>query len=151
MRSLDTTRLWAGHANPLTVHVYPAAYVALVIALYRRDRRLLVAVLGLVAAGPMLSPRPTDDTAWRTRVVLGERVLLARGGRSALDVLLAACFTPVPFLTARAALRGRRVRTALLTGWMLLGMWLFFGRMARVYAGATEAERAAARAGVVGD
>jgi hypothetical protein len=133
----------------VTVRVYPAAYVALVLALYRRDRRLLVAVLVLVAAGPLLTSRPTDDTAWGTRVVLGERVLLARGGRSPLDLLLAACFAPVPFLTARAALRGRRVRTALLTGWMLLGMLLFFGRMARVYDGATEKERAAARADVV--
>jgi hypothetical protein len=133
----------------VTVCVYPAAYVALVVALYRRDRRLLVAVLGLVATGPLVSPRPTDDTAWGTRVVLGERVLLARGGRAPLDVLLAACFAPVPLFTARSALRGQRVRTALLTVWMLLGMWLFFGRMTQVYDGATEAERAAARAGVV--
>jgi hypothetical protein len=147
--SLDTTRLWAGHATPATVYAYPAAYVTLVLAVYRREPRVLCSVLALVAAGPLLADPPTDDDAWGTRVVLGERVLLARGGNSPFALVLAACFAPVPLLTLRAALARRPVRTALLTLWMLFGMALFFERMARIYDGAEEAERAVARAGVV--
>jgi hypothetical protein len=149
--TLDTTRLWAGHATPATVYAYPAAYVTLVLAVYRRDPRVLCSVLALVGVGPLLADPPADDGAWGTRVVLGERVLLARGGNSPVDLLLVACFAPVPFLTLRAALARRPVRTALLTLWMLFGMALFFERMTRLYETAGAAERAAARAGVVVD
>lgn len=46
---------------------------ALLYAVYRRDWRLLVAVVAFTAANPLLFPPPADQDAWMTRVVLAER------------------------------------------------------------------------------
>ncbi|WP_267641301.1 DUF6653 family protein [Haloarchaeobius amylolyticus] len=125
---------WSGHANPWSVWTFVATYPLLVLAIYRRERRLLAAILVFVAVNPVLSPEPDDDSAWATRVVLGERVWLDEGLLSSVaDLLFVACCAPVQLYTLRAAVKRRPVRTAVGTALSLVLMFVFFGRMAQLY------------------
>ncbi|WP_232702820.1 DUF6653 family protein [Halobacterium wangiae] len=125
---------WRGHANPGSVWTFVAAYPVFVLAVYRRDLRLLGAVLAFVAVNPVVFPEPADDSAWATRVVLGERAWLADGLLSSpLDLLLVVAVAPFHLWTLHAAVRRRPVRAAVGTALALPLMGLFFGRMARLY------------------
>lgn len=136
---------WSGHENPGSVWTLLAAYPTLVVALYRRDRRLLAATLLFVAANPLLFPSPDDDGAWATRVVRGERVWLHRSPWSSpADLLFVAVATPVNLYALRSALRRRRVGTVVGTAASLALSLLFFRRMARLYDAASDVERDAA-------
>jgi len=133
-RSLAGRLFWAGHANPGSVWTLIAAFPVLVLGVYRRDRRLLVAVALFAGLNPLVFPPPEDDSAWATRVVRGEQAWLDRGlASSPGDLLVLALGAPVVLFTLRAALRGRPARTALGTVASLCAMGLFFRRMARLY------------------
>jgi hypothetical protein len=125
---------WAGHASPWSVWTFVATYPVFVLAVYRRDRGLLAAVLAFVAVNPLLAPEPDGDGAWATRVVLGERRWLADGLRSSPgDLLFVACTAPVQLYTLRAAVRRQRLRTILGVACSMVLMLVFFHRMVRLY------------------
>lgn len=73
-RSLADRLFWAGHATPGSVWPLLAAFPVLVVAVYRRDRRLLAAVALFAGLNPLVSPPLEDDSAWAPRVVRGEQV-----------------------------------------------------------------------------
>lgn len=126
--------LWSRHANPASVRSLVAAYLALIWALYRRDRSLLVGTLLFVLANPLVFSPPDDDGAWETRVVLGERAWLEHGiGSSPADAALVALAAPVHLYALRAAVRGRPIATASGTALSVALMLLFFERMAQLY------------------
>ncbi|MFC4436531.1 MULTISPECIES: DUF6653 family protein [Natrialbaceae] len=142
-KSLSERYFWSRHANPGSVWTFVLAYPTLVLAIYRRDRRLLLGTLGFVAVNPLLFAPPADDEAWATRVVLGERAWLEQGSFFSANALFVAASAPVYLYTLRAAVQRRPLGTAGGTVLSLLLMLLFFRRMARLYeeGPATEPER----------
>jgi len=131
--SLPDRLFWSRHANPWSVRTLVLAYPTLVLAIYRRDRRLLAGTLAFVVANPLVFRPPESDDAWATRVVLGERTWVERGLRPSVDLLFVACSAPVYVLTLRAAVRRRPVRTAIGTVLSIVLMLVFFERMTRLY------------------
>lgn len=130
--------LWSRHANPLSAWTMVAAYPALVLAIYRRDRPLLVGTLLAVALNPVLVPPARDDTAWSTRVVLGERAWIERGlASSVTDLLFVVACAPVYLFTLRSAAKRQRARTVVGTVVSLVLMVVFFDRMASSYEAST--------------
>ncbi|MFC6953261.1 hypothetical protein [Halorubellus litoreus] len=110
-----------------------------VLAVYRRDRRLLGVVLAFVGAQPLLFDEPDDDAAWATRVVRGERDWLAAGLRdSPGDVALLAVGAPLNLFVLRAALRRQPLRTAVDVACSVALSLAFFDRMADRYERVTE-------------
>jgi hypothetical protein len=137
------TAFWEPHASPRSVWPLVAAYPLLLLALYRRDPRLLGGTLLGVVANLLLVSPPETDEAWATRVVLGERVWLDRGLRSEVGTLgLLAVGGAVHLATMRAALGQDRLRTLVGGAASLLLMFVFFDRMVRLYERA-ESQRAA--------
>lgn len=132
--TLSERLFWSGHSNPASVWSATAVYPLLILGLYRRDRRLLASAAGVVALSATLAPEPADDSAWATRVVLGERVWLARGLLSSPgDLLFALLGVPIHLFTFRSARKRRPVRTLLGTVLSLVVMFVFFARMVRLY------------------
>jgi hypothetical protein len=126
--------LWLRHARPGSVWTLFAAFPVLVFGLYRRDRRLLAGTLLFVLLNPLLFEPASDDGAWATRVVLGERLWLERGlGSSPADLGFTILAAPVVLATLRAAVRRNRLRTAAGTAASMALMLLFFRRMERLY------------------
>lgn len=72
-RSRLEDAMWRRHANPLSGWTRLPTGPLLVYAVYRRDRRLLLAALGWAAINPFVFPPPRDQDAWMTRAVLAER------------------------------------------------------------------------------
>jgi hypothetical protein len=127
-------RLWDSHATAGSVWGLFASFPVLVLGLYWRDRRLLAATLGFVALNPVLFEPAADDSAWATRVVLGEREWLDQGLRSSpADAAFVALCAPVILSTLRAAVDRRPLRASVGTLASMGLMLLFFGRMARLY------------------
>lgn len=126
---------WSGHANPWSVWTFVLAYPTLVFAIYRRNRPLLLGTLVFVAFNPILAPSPSDDRAWATRVVLGERQWLAAGVFPSRDLAFAVLAAPVYLFTLGSAARRQPVRTVLGTIISMVVMLLFFDRMTRRYDG----------------
>ena len=134
LSALADRYFWRGHSNPGSVWTLVAAYPVFVYGLYRRDPRVLGALVAFVALNPVVFPEPDDDSAWATRVVRGEQVWLDDGLRSSpLDLLLVVGTAPLHLWTLRAAVRRQPVRTAVGTLLALPLMLVFFARMARIY------------------
>ena len=125
--------LWSRHANAGSVWAMVAAFPTLVVAIYRRDRPLLVGTLLAVALNPVLFSPPEDDDAWATRVVLGERVWLEREPLASPETAFVAASAPVYLFTLRAAAKRRPVRTVVGTVASMTLMLLFFRRMVRLH------------------
>lgn len=126
--------LWSRHANPWSVWTLVVAYPTLMLAVYRRRWSLLLGTLSFVAVNPLVFSEPDDDSAWATRVVLGEKVWLEEGILSSpLDALFVALTAPIHLWTIRSAVNQRPVRTTIGTALSLLSMLLFFGRMVALY------------------
>ena len=132
--SLVEDRFWRPHASPWSVRAFVTAYPVLVLALYRRDRRLFAGTLLAAVTSLLVVSPPEDDDAWATRVVLGERVWLERGlGSSPRDLGLMALGAVAHLHTVRAALSRHPIRTAVGTVVSMALMALFFDRMVRLY------------------
>ncbi|MDS0292989.1 DUF6653 family protein [Halogeometricum luteum] len=71
---------WARHANPWSAGTRFLALPALMTAVYRRDRRLLLATLAFVAVNPVLFPPPERTDSYLSRIVLAEREWLREDG-----------------------------------------------------------------------
>jgi hypothetical protein len=142
-RDLVTTAFWEPHASPRSVWPLVAAYPLLLLAIYRRNPRLLGGtLLGVVANLLVVSPPETDE-AWATRVVLGERVWLDRGLDSEPGTLgLLGVGGVVHLATMRAALRQDRLATLVGGAVSMLLMGLFFDRMVRLYERHARSDRA---------
>jgi hypothetical protein len=133
-RGLIETAFWEPHASPASVWGLVATYPLLILAVYRRSGPLLAAVPCSVLLNLRVASSPEDDTAWATRVVLGERVWLERGLASRPgDLGAVGVGAAVQLYTLRAALTRRPGRTAAGTVASMLLMLLFFDRMARLY------------------
>jgi hypothetical protein len=133
-RSRANDVFWEPHSSPRSVWPLVAAYPVLILAIYRRSGVLLVGTLLSVAANLLLVSPPETDDAWATRVVLGERVWIERGlASSPRDLGLTAIGAVVNLYTLRAAVRRQAVRTGLGTAASVALMFLFFGRMTRLY------------------
>ncbi|WP_306061703.1 DUF6653 family protein [Natronococcus wangiae] len=124
---------WSGHANPWSVWAFVAAYLTLVLAIYRRNRTLLTEVLPLVAINPLVAPEPADDSAWATRVVFGERIWLEQGTLRSTNTLFTAASAPVFLFMLKSAVERRSLRTGVGTVASIVLMLAFFRRMARLY------------------
>jgi hypothetical protein len=124
---------WSRHANPASVSTMVAAFPMLVLAIYRRNRPLLVGTLLAVALNPLLLSPPDDDGAWATRVVLGERVGLERKSPLWAETAFVLACSPVYLFTLRAAANRRPIRTVAGTTASMVLMLLFFRRMVRLY------------------
>jgi hypothetical protein len=128
------TAFWRPHASPWSVWGLIATYPLLVLAVYRRNWPLLAAIPCSVVLNLRMASPPEDDTAWATRVVLGERVWLERGLASRPgDLGVVGVGAAVQLYTLRAALSRRPGRTAVGAAASMLLMFLFFDRMARLY------------------
>jgi hypothetical protein len=146
---LLTTAFWEPHASPRSVWPLIAAYPLLLLAVYRRDPRLLGGTLLGVVANLLLVSPPETDEAWATRVVLGERVWLDRDLRSEPGTLgLLAVGGAVHLATMRAALRQDRLRTLVGGAVSMVLMGVFFDRMVRLYEQENERQAVGAETGV---
>ncbi|MFC6940083.1 DUF6653 family protein [Salinirubellus sp. GCM10025818] len=132
--TLASEIFWEPHASPRSVWPLVAAYPVLILAVYRRSRPLLVGVLVSVVTNLLVVSPPETDDAWATRVVLGERVWLERVLTSSpRDLGLIGVGAAVHLYAVRAAVRRQPVRTAVGTAASMALMFLFFGRMVRLY------------------
>jgi hypothetical protein len=128
------TAFWDPHASPASVWGLIATYPLVVVAVYRRSWPLFVATLCSVVVNLRIPSPPEDDTAWATRVVLGERVWLDRGLSSQPTALaVTGVGAAVQLYTLRAALARRPGRTVLGTVASVLSMFVFFEQMVRLY------------------
>jgi hypothetical protein len=133
-RSLTNDLFWEPHASPRSVWPLVAAYPVLILTIYRRSRPLLVAVLVSVVTNLLAVSPPETDDAWATRVVLGERIWLERGLTSSpRDLGLIGVGAAVHLCAVRAAARRQPARTVVGTAASMALMFLFFGRMVRLY------------------
>lgn len=73
LRTRLTDTFWERHASPWSAGTRFLTMPLLLYAIYRRDRRLLVAVVGFVIVNPVLFPRPDSTDSWLSRIVLAER------------------------------------------------------------------------------
>jgi hypothetical protein len=130
---------WSRHEHPGSVWSLLTAYPVLVLAVYRRDRRLLAAVQAFVAAQPLLFDEPAVDDAWATRVVRGERTWLDAGlTASPSDLALVGLGLPVNLFALRAAVHRQPVRAVVGVVASLALSVAFFHRMARLYDATTD-------------
>ncbi len=72
---------WRRHSNPLSGWSRVPTGPAIVLAIYRRDARLLAAALVWTALNPILFSPPETEDAWMTRAVLAERWWVREEGR----------------------------------------------------------------------
>ncbi|ELZ26147.1 hypothetical protein C474_20641 [Halogeometricum pallidum JCM 14848] len=70
---------WARHANPWSAGTRFLALPALMTAVYRRDRRLLLATLAFTLVNPVVFPAPERTDSYLSRIVLAEREWLSEG------------------------------------------------------------------------
>jgi len=82
LRERAADRFWTRHSNPKSGWSRVPSGPLLVLAIYRRDWRLLVATLCWAVVNPVLFPPPDDEDAWMTRAVLAERWWLRGGNRT---------------------------------------------------------------------
>lgn len=135
--SADTfveTVFWKPHASPQSVWGLIATYPLLILAVYRRSGPLLATILCSVVLNLQVASPPADDSAWATRVVLGEQVWLERGlasQRSALGITSIGAVAQL--YTLRAAVNRRPVRTVAGTVASIALMFVFFDQMVRLY------------------
>lgn len=128
------TAFWEPHASPASVWGLIATYPLVVLAVYRRSWPLFVATICSVVLNLRIPSPPEDDTAWATRVVLGERIWLERGLTSSpRDLGLIGVGAAVHLCAVRAAARRQPARTVVGTAASMALMFLFFGRMVRLY------------------
>ncbi|MFB6311086.1 MAG: DUF6653 family protein [Salinirussus sp.] len=66
-------RFWSRHANPKSGWTRVPTGAVIVLAVYRRQWRVLGAALLWTLLNPFLFPPPETDDAWMTRAVLAER------------------------------------------------------------------------------
>lgn len=124
---------WSRHSNPWSVWSLVLAYPTLILAIYGRNRPLLVGTLLFVVANPTLFQPPESDDAWATRVVLGEHIWVERSFRPLSVTLFAVASAPVYLFTLRSAVQRQPLRTAVGTLISMALMLLFFRRMERLY------------------
>ncbi|WP_336000643.1 DUF6653 family protein [Halorientalis halophila] len=134
--------VWERHANPKSGWSRLATLPLLMVAIYRRDRRLLVATLAFVAINPVLFSPPESDDAWMTRVVYGERLWLDRGTWRHPIQLLNVANALLTLYALRAAVRRQPVRTTLATAGAMTAKLAFVAFVADYYDRHTEAETA---------
>jgi hypothetical protein len=128
------TVFWEPHASPWSVWPLIATYPLLILALYWRSRPLLATILCSVVVNLRVVSPPEDDSAWATRVVLGEQLWLERGlssQRSAFGITTIGAL--VHLYTFRAALNRHPGRTVAGTIVSMLLMFVLFDRMAGLY------------------
>ena len=128
---------WRRHSNPKSGWSRTATTPALLYAVYRRDPRLLVAVVAFAALNPLLFSPPDTDEAWMTRVVLAERWWTEEESRGALDLsypnVLNLLNVPTTGYALVAAYRRQPVRAALAgAASMALKFW-YVGALVRRY------------------
>lgn len=124
---------WSRHANPWSVWTLVAAYPTLILAVYRRNRPLLVGTLLFVGMNPLVFAPPETDEAWATRVVLGEQVWIEQGIGSSTHTLFTAAAAPVYLFTVRSAVKRQPLSTTLGIVASMGLMFLFFRRMVALY------------------
>lgn len=128
---------WRRHSNPKSGWSRTLTTPALLYAIYRRDVRLLVAVIAFAVLNPLLFSPPDTDDAWMTRVVLAERWWTEEEGRGILDRsypnVLNLLNVPTTGYALVAAYRQQPIRAALAgTVSMALKFW-YVGALVRRY------------------
>ncbi|QIB74056.1 hypothetical protein GL213_09535 [Halogeometricum borinquense] len=118
---------WERHANPWSAGTRFLGFPALIVALYRRDRRLLAATLVFLAVNPVLFPRPARTDNRLSRYVLAEREWLNHGNETmSFDYpnVLNVLNVPMTLYAVGSALRRDPVGSVLGTlGVMGLKLW----------------------------
>jgi len=128
---------WRRHSNPKSGWSRVLTLPAILYAVYRRNWRLLVAVLGFTAVNPVLFPPPETDDAWMTRVVLAERWWTGERDGGLLDAsypnALNLLNVPATMYALLAAYRRKPLRTALACGASMALKFWYVGELVRRY------------------
>ncbi len=77
---------WDRHSNPKSGWTRVPTGAVFVVAVYRRDWRLLLATMAWTAINPLLFPPPEDHDAWMTRGVLAEQWWIREEGNRTVGV-----------------------------------------------------------------
>ncbi|WP_435195784.1 DUF6653 family protein [Natronomonas sp. EA1] len=120
--------VWARHANPKSGWTRVAITPLLASAIYHRQPRLLLLVLGWTVVNPVAFSPPENADSWMTRGVLAERAWLADGNRTVgtdWPNVLNLANAPVTGYFLWATLRKRPVHTVLATV-LLAGLKLWW-------------------------
>ena len=128
---------WRRHANPKSGWSRTLALPVILYAVYRRDRRFLLAALAFTALNPLLFSPPESEDAWMTRVVLAERWWTDELGRSVFGLSYPGVLNTANLATAGyavlSAYRRRPRRTAVAgAATMALKFW-FVAALVRRY------------------
>jgi hypothetical protein len=124
---------WQRHANPWSGWTRVLSYPLTILAIYRRDRRLLAGMALFSLLSPIVLPPPDGEDAWQTEAILGERLWFAQGEKVSLVNLLNVANVPVSAYAVYSAYRHRPVRTALATIGSMALKFLFVNELAKYY------------------
>jgi hypothetical protein len=119
---------WSRHANPWSAGTRFLTMPALAYAIYRRDRRLLLVVVGFAVLNPVAFPAPDRTDTWLSRIVLAEREWL-RDGKGTMGFtypnLLNVLNVPASLLVVWAAWK-RRPMVTLVACLIAMGLKLWW-------------------------
>jgi hypothetical protein len=126
-------RTWSRHSNPWSGWTRAATFPFLFVPPWTRRWWLIAPLAGWLWLNPRLFEPPSDDHAWMTRGVLGEKLWTEEGPRLGLPMLLAVVSGTVDAVALGQAYRRRPwpLATFALAGWVLK-LW-FIDRMVVLY------------------
>jgi hypothetical protein len=125
--------LWERHANPRSGWSRVLVLPVLMYGIYVRRPRVVAGAIGFTIVNPVLFSPPTDDDAWMTRVVLGERMYYRHRERRRPVELLNYANGFVTAYAVHSAYRKRPIKTVFFTAAAMAMKFLFVGYVAEYY------------------
>jgi hypothetical protein len=125
--------LWERHANPRSGWSRVLVLPVLMCGIYFRRPRAVAGAIGFTVINPVLFPPPTDDEAWMTQIVLGERMYYRhRESRQPIEILNY-MNGPITAYAVYSAYRKRPVRIVFFTAMSMAMKFLFVDYVAKYY------------------
>ncbi|MFH5800590.1 DUF6653 family protein [Haladaptatus sp. CMAA 1911] len=125
--------LWMRHANPRSGWSRVLVLPLLMCGIYFRRPRVVAGAIGFSVINPVLFSPPTNDDAWMTRVVLGERMYYRHRGKRRPIELLNYANGLVTAYAVHSAYRKRPLKTVFFTAAAMAMKFLFVGYVATYY------------------